>query len=471
MGHHLFSKLKSVDALYSLFSELSVHTNMDGVIVFGRWIGKYYYIRFMECGTKRGFVQRFVLPGVFKFFNITFNDVVLEDTTPHIDITDGGGHFSNGVLPHVGTQRSVNKWRYFLKAYENELNQTFPKTLDNSELFLCGMSAIRRTFQCTLVPVGMQLGGQDSVSSVAVPSSGGLSLALGRLKALNALPLKPFDGTLKGSTLPLKSKVIANAKQAFINFISNVFVFDCGVGAHNHWRTKDRFLEKLCNGQYASAGLGEWCMSEGNILGSIAQCHKKAKTTTAAGTVEGAITDLKPDFDKSRHPLVDAGVAGVAGVSRVAGVAGDDLLASTEIIESMMAHDDMDDDDAEDDGMTAVQHLPSNCLHDPTMVAYELLKHPTTVVRKFVADKALVAVFPVRLGCVLNSYGSVAVASCTKTEEVTTFRCTCEDKWKRDVNLSVSQHLVVDVTRDSLDQSSKGGCCHMLACQTVLRHG
>jgi len=110
-------------------------------------------------------------------------------------------------------------------------------------------------------------------------------------------------------------------------------------------------------------------------------------------------------------------------------------------------------------------------LHDPTIVAFELLKHPTTVVRKFVADKALVAVFPVRLGCVLNSYGSVAVASCTKTEEVTTFRCTCEDKWKRDVNLSVSQHLVVDVTRDSLDQSSKGGCCHMLACQTVLRHG
>ena len=113
MGHHLFSKLKSVDALYSLFSELSVHTNMDGVIVFGRWIGKYYYIRFMECGTKRGFVQRFVLPGVFKYFNITFNDVVLEDTTPHVDITDDGGHLSNGVLPHVGTQRSVNKWRYF----------------------------------------------------------------------------------------------------------------------------------------------------------------------------------------------------------------------------------------------------------------------------------------------------------------------------------------------------------------------
>jgi hypothetical protein len=294
------------------------------------------------------------------------------------------------------------------------------------------------------------------------------------LKALNALPLKPFECTFKCSTLLLKTKVIANAKQAFINCISNVLVFDCGVGAPNHWRTKDRFLEKLCNGQYASAGLGEWCMSEGNILWSItiAQCHKKAKTTTAAGTVEGAITDLKSDFEKSIHPLVDAGVAGVAGVSRVAGVAGDDLLASTEIIKSMMAHDDMDDDDAEDDCMTAVlQHLPSNFLHDPTIVAFELLKHPTTVVRKFVADKAVVAVFPVRLGCDLNSYGSVAVASCNKTEEVTTLRCTCEDKWKRDVNLSVSQHLVLDVTRDILDQSSKGGCCHMLACQTVLRHG
>ena len=81
MDHHFFSQLKSVDALYALFAELSVHSNMDGVIVFGRWIGKFYYIRFMESGTKRGFLKHYVLPCVLNFFKITSDDVLLEDTT------------------------------------------------------------------------------------------------------------------------------------------------------------------------------------------------------------------------------------------------------------------------------------------------------------------------------------------------------------------------------------------------------
>jgi hypothetical protein len=167
-------------------------------------------------------------------------------------------------------------------------------------------------------------------------------------------------------------------------------------------------------------------------------------------------------------------------VAGVAGVVGDDLLASTENIESMMAlerevlaHEDIDDDDADVDCMTTVpQQLPSNlCDNDPKIVASELLQHRTTVVRKCVVGKAVVVVFPVRLGCMMISHSSVAVASCNKTEELTTMRCTCEDKWKRGVNVSVSQHLAVDVLRDSLDQSSKEGCCHMLACESLLREG
>ena len=224
MDHHFFSQLKSVDALYALFAELSVHSNMDGVIVFGRWIGKFYYIRFMESGTKRGFLKHYVLPGVLKFFNITSDDVLLEDTTPHVATIDNGGH-SNGVFPRVGDERSKNKWNYFMKTYKKELQEEFPTTLEERELFLCSMRTPNRNFEHTLVPREMQLScGRELLSSSAVPSFGGLTLALERLKVLNVLPLSTFHFHCKGSTLPRKA--ISNAKQAFINFLSNVFVFD-----------------------------------------------------------------------------------------------------------------------------------------------------------------------------------------------------------------------------------------------------